>query len=451
MADQRCRVTVVGEHRRVSLAVPAAAPIAEYVTTIAGLCGQPEDDSFPAVWSLAAPGLPPYPVTISLDSAGVLDGQVLYLRDLAEGEDDEVIVAELEEAVEGAAEPFERWTWTRRNRAVTWIALAACWLVGALIALAVTGAPHVNGGVPVALGLGSGIVSAGLVMAARRRDWPLPPALLFGLALSVLPEMAVAGRFALPGPVAPVTVALAASVGLLIGSVFCIAAIPDAVMVPVPVGALVGFLSMVLLAGLGADGAQSAALVVVVSLGLTSVAPQAIGALVATSSADSESEPPQSDETADQVRRAWWLLAAVNVVLSVALAIALVVLASSPNVFAVSLAACAAAALVLRVGTRRYLTEIVPMVLAGAAGILTLLLELPRWLAGASWSGALAVVIVGFGLFVAGLAGALRPGHPGERRRFLGPVGVLLGIASVPLMLGVFHVFGHLETLGHHL
>lgn len=58
MADQQCRVTVVGQRRRVDLAVPATAPIGEYVGELAGMCGESDDDAMPAAWSLAPYGMP---------------------------------------------------------------------------------------------------------------------------------------------------------------------------------------------------------------------------------------------------------------------------------------------------------------------------------------------------------------------------------------------------------
>src|ERR1700722_19642994 len=124
VADRLCRVTVVGETRRVDLAVPAQAPIAEFISTLAGLCAQDDDAAFPAVWSLAVPGRAPFPLHASLDQAGVLDGQVLYLRDLAAGEANEPVVLDIAEAVEEATDELGRWAWTPRSRDVTMLAAA---------------------------------------------------------------------------------------------------------------------------------------------------------------------------------------------------------------------------------------------------------------------------------------------------------------------------------------
>jgi len=450
VADQRCRVTVVGDSRRVDLAVPAAAPIAEYVTMLADLCGPADDDTFPAVWSLAVPGRAPFPVTSSLDAAGVLDGQVLYLRDVASGEADEPIALDFEEAVEQAAEPFERWSWTQGTSAVTTLSLGGCWLVATLVTLAVAGVPQGSRGMLAALALISAIFSSGLVATARRRQWPLPPALQLGLALSALPELAVAARFIVASTAGPATVVLAASVGLLIGSLFCLAALPSTVTMLAPAAALAELGVAILVSALRADGTESAALVVVLTLALISIAPQAIGALVASSLFAARDDGPDGEVASDQIKQAWWLLAAVNVVLAVASALALVVLADSSNALALALAGCGSVAMVLRAGTRRYLSEIVPALTAGGAGVLALLLESPRWLDGAAWSGAVAATVVGLAVMLTGLARSFG-GQPRRWQRFLGPVGVLVGVASVPLMLGVFGLFGHLETLGHHL
>ena len=53
MAETLCRVTVVGERRRVDLALPASDPIAEFVPQLVRMCGQPLEDTLPAAWSLA--------------------------------------------------------------------------------------------------------------------------------------------------------------------------------------------------------------------------------------------------------------------------------------------------------------------------------------------------------------------------------------------------------------
>src|ERR1700729_1328372 len=85
MIDGRSRVTVIGTRKRVDVALPAAAPIGEHSAGLASLCGpaQASPGALPPAWSLAVAGGAPLPLSASLEESGVLDGQVLYLRDLA--------------------------------------------------------------------------------------------------------------------------------------------------------------------------------------------------------------------------------------------------------------------------------------------------------------------------------------------------------------------------------
>jgi hypothetical protein len=127
--DTHCRVTVVGGSRRVELALPARAPLAEFVSSLAPLCGEPESEALPPGWSLAPVGQRPLPLSASLAGAGVVDGAVLYLRDVLEGEADEPLVLDVQEAVVEADARLVtlRWDGGRGTRAVVALGLAALW------------------------------------------------------------------------------------------------------------------------------------------------------------------------------------------------------------------------------------------------------------------------------------------------------------------------------------
>ncbi|WP_405426175.1 EsaB/YukD family protein [Streptomyces erythrochromogenes] len=133
MPDERCRVTVVGERRRVDLALPAQAPIAEYAPRLAALCGQPESEAMPPVWSLAESGGLPMAPGDSLAGAGITDGATLYLRDHRDGEWGELTVTDLDEQVTAARADSGLWSARRRAQAVLGAGLlvtvaAAGWL-----------------------------------------------------------------------------------------------------------------------------------------------------------------------------------------------------------------------------------------------------------------------------------------------------------------------------------
>ena len=113
MIDGRSRVTVIGARRRVDVALPAGAPIGEYSAGLAGLCGQDSHRALPPAWSLAVAGAAPLPLSASLADSGVVDGQVLYLRDLARHLGEEMTVEDIPELIAGEAESQRRGGWPR--------------------------------------------------------------------------------------------------------------------------------------------------------------------------------------------------------------------------------------------------------------------------------------------------------------------------------------------------
>src|SRR5262245_62067260 len=119
MADEYCRITVVGDRRQVDLAVPAGAPITDYVDDLARLVSQEENDLMPPAWSLATGLAGAFPPERSLSELGIADGQVLYLRDLLAGELDEPVVLDVAEQVAQASGQFLDRPWTPVARAAT--------------------------------------------------------------------------------------------------------------------------------------------------------------------------------------------------------------------------------------------------------------------------------------------------------------------------------------------
>lgn len=438
MADQLCRVTVVGERRRADLAVPAQAPIAEYISALAGLCQQSDDAAFPAVWSLATAGRAPFPLHSSLDQAGILDGQVLYLRDLAAGEADEPVVLDIEEAVAAATDELGRWAWTPRSRSAALLAGGAGWLAAALIILAA--AP---GGISArllsGLAIGAGAASAAVAAVVTRQRRPVPAPAGLALALSVVAEFAVGGGF-LPGHPAPAAVAGGAAAGCFVAFL----AVRDVLTLPLPVLAVITLVLTAALALLRAGAAPAASVIAVAGLVLLAAGPQLAGHAVAYPQLTGA--PPGSGDVPDQVRRAWLLLTVWSTLAGLLTAADLVLLTTFPGWYAQALAGCAGLALVLGAGGGRQLTQVLPNAAAGAAGLLALMLELPARLHLPPWSGPLAATMAGLAILSAAFA-----------RSSAGPGGLvrgttlLLRAVCAALMIGSFGVFSQLLSLGHRL
>lgn len=453
MTDQHCRVTVVGEHRRVDLALPARAPIAEYVMTLAGMCEQPDDDVNPAAWSLATAGHAPLSLASSLDTAGVTDGQVLYLRDITAGDADEPVIRDIDETVAEVTGRFDRWAWTPAARAVTQLAVAGGWLLATALVLAFM-APHRGSPLPGVLALAGAICAISLAACAYRRRWPVPVWLPRVLAVSAIAEFAVAGRLLVAAEPAsggrPGALALATAAGAAAGSLAALAAVPSTVTLALPLLAVPAVAAAATLAALHASATESVAVVCVIAVGLGSFAPWSAGHLVAYSPFENRHRITDPDAVDDQVRRAWILLAAWNSVLGATEAGCLLRLGMSASPIALALAGCVSLSLLLHAGEGRQLFDVVPVAVAGTVGVFTLALAAPERFGAPWWTGPLACSAAGALLLLGGVALAFRRA-PGRRPGWFTPVANLLGVASVPLMVAVFGVFGHLANLGHHL
>jgi type VII secretion integral membrane protein EccD len=470
IADQYCRVTVVGPQRRVDIAIPANAPIVEYVMTIARLSGElyGDDDSdrgsLPPAWSLALTGSRPLPLESSLADAGITDGSVLYLRDAAAGEEDDPVVTDVEEAVVEAADRFGR-AWTPRVRAATELAAGAFWLAGTVGAFAV-----VSGRLPAAgprllsaLGIVAAIVSAGLAGAARQRSWPVSPWLRTGLAVASVPLLAASAALLTGAGATPPQVAAAAAAGALVGALFGLAACPGPITAGLTAAAGLVLIVAGVLVALRADGTECAGVVAVVAMWLYDLAPGSVAALVARTGTASQLEA-DLPTVAAHVRQAQGLVFAWQVVLAVLAALAVSWLAGSSQTFAFALAACVSLGLVLASGGYIRATGVIPGAAAGAVGLLGVLLLVPGTLSAPWWTGPLACAVIGLGLLALGIGhsfAATDPAgpdvRPSWRTRKEKPsvwpraVAALLRVATIPLLVGIFGAFGHLITVGRGL
>ncbi|GLZ16202.1 hypothetical protein Acsp04_64370 [Actinomadura sp. NBRC 104425] len=445
MADERCRITVVGERRQVDVAVPAHAPIAEYASMLADLCGQDGSDAMPPAWSLAPAGRPPLQPDVTLGSAGVVDGETLYLRDLLEGEIDGPVVSDIEEEI--AQLEDDGTMWNARTRAYTTVVVGLLVLVGAAVALgAAGGAPGaVAAGVPL---FATGLAAPLLAWNAAGKHWPVPAAVRTALAAAAAPLLTGA-VLALPlsGTGARLAAALAAA---LTGALAAYLAAPSAPTMVLLLGCGAALLLAVPLTVAGADAAQAAAVVAVVVFHLLAALPR-LASQVATL-------PPgaaEMDDVADTVRRVQRLLILLNTACCLTIMACLGVLSLSDDWFALGLTLCLGVALLCRASGSRLTVVVASLLLSGLVGLGALVLRVPDRLPELGlpdWSGPLVLVLVGVVVLWAGLVMCLRSSLQqvdfGERWRWPGSLAAFLGAVSVPVAAGVFGVFQALLDAG---
>jgi hypothetical protein len=96
---------------------------------------------------------------------------------------------------------------------------------------------------------------------------------------------------------------------------------------------------------------------------------------------------------------------------------------------------------------------VVPLLVAGGAALLTLLVFGPGNLGWPSWVSPVGLVAVAVILIVTGFRRLMRnPDLPAAARPgWLGGFGSMLGGAGVALAIAALGAFGHLVSLGHHL
>ncbi|MFD8384648.1 EsaB/YukD family protein [Streptomyces sp. NPDC059679] len=445
MPDERCRVTVVGERRQVDLALPAQAPIAEYVPRLATLCGQPESEGMPPVWTLTLSGGSPMAPGDTLSGAGIVDGATLYLHDQRAAELSELTVTDLDEQIANAREDGGLWSARRRAQSVL-----GAGLVVMVISAAWLGA-HRIAGVTVLFFALAALCSVLLAWYSERKNWPLPRSVRQLFALAACPLLACAGLGApVHGPVATsVLVMGAAVIGALAGVV--------AFLVPATVVlltlTLVTALFVVPLAVLDASLISSAAVVALVLFVLTGLLPRITSqiAVLVPDGPDTGAPALGSEDVAAVVRRGNGLLTFLSIVTATILTAALLTLTTSRDVYALFLVACVSVGLLLQAGSVRVLSGVIPQLSAGVLGLLALAVRVPEYLFDSRTAGPLAgfaagVVLVACGLFLA-FGAALRPIEP-ERPSWPGAVVTALAVVALPLTAGVSGLFGWLANLG---
>ncbi len=451
MADAQCRVTVVGAGKRADVALPASAAIGEYIDSLAQLCGQMTEDTFPAAWSLEPPGGRPLPPTTSLAAAGITDGQLLYLCDVTAGEYDEPLVLEADEFVAGAAGRISGPRWDKRARAAATVVTGALWLAAAAVGWLRTGPWH--GAVAGPLALAAGAVLVVLAWAARSGRMGIATPVRLVLALGAVPCLAVCGWFtgasAGGGHVTAGVTGLC--VGGVVGALAGLAAMPGiatlgAAVIVVTAGTTGGLLS-----ALGATADQSATVVALLGFGLLVLAPELAGRICQLWSLLA-----REDDMAPAVVRAYRLMIAGDCVASLALAVALAVAGLTASPYAAGFTACLSCAVLLRAGSYRFLAGAVPPILAGATGLYVITLAAPRTVGAPAWLPPVAGLALGVAAVAAGAGMGFHRVALGDKAQEQWPAwarlaSVTCAIAALPLAAGMFGLFGTMMSMGRHV
>jgi len=452
LIDVRCRVTVIGAQNRVDIALPAETPIAEYSDALARMCGQPEDDSLPAAWSLAPAAGAPFPLTSSLAGQGVEDGAVLYLRDTLAGEETEPAVRTVWEVVSDLTRDSTASRWDIRAGGRLAVVLGAFWLAAAL-------AYHgLSGHRGVLLGVLAGVAGLGTAVLARvlkRHPRVLPERLRALLACAAVP---CAGLIAVLAPGPPgldVTHLLYLEVGVLLGLVVALAAVPGVLLSALTLLTGIATVLTGVPALTHAPAPAVAATVVVAGVLFLAVAPRTAGALVAASwlSMSSATVEPEADPEllARRLADAHRILVLLISVVSVAIGAGLVVLTADFAPFPLAVAATATAVLFLRAGTFRLASEAVIPVVTGTVGLFRLL-TLPARAGGPDAYVLPVLLTAGLLAMAVGvpvlLWGAGRKPAPDDRPSGWGPVLTVGQIVLPALLLGVYGLYATLWSVG---
>ncbi|WP_432827548.1 EsaB/YukD family protein [Dactylosporangium sp. CA-092794] len=459
MVDELSRITVIGARRRVDIAVPSRAPVGEYVTRLADLCGQDRDNVLPAAWSLAPAGGAVLPLNASLADAHVPDGQVLYLRDLTDRSNADPVVDELDEVV---AEAADRHRWGILPRGVVLTVLGLLWVAATALYLAVrTGPADVL--VPAVALSGTAVVLLAAAWSMAQRRGGIPPVLVLLTSLSAVPCLAGAGVL--------VAVALAgaqygwagAVIGANAGAAMAIAAAPEPVLLAVELQLAVAGLLTPIVIGAGLHGDGLAALAAVTAIGLLATARWSAGGITAAASRPPRPDAGFAGEVTALLVRGSRLLAVVMAGPAVVLVAATGTLANSDNGWAALLALIAVVGLLGRTAQTAFGAELVVLGTAGFTALFVLLVALSRRLA----LGGLGVLLLAVvGLFVVGLGVSMvlrhrppppapPPGGPEDvigatppiRRTVAEVLVTLCDLAALPVAMGAFGLLGSLSVL----
>jgi type VII secretion integral membrane protein EccD len=233
VAGDVCRITVVGPRHQVDLSLPAGVPFAQLFPAIAHFSRLDAREA-PGGWVLQRLGQRPFPPSVTPAAAGLLDGELVYLRPRVV-ELPEVLSDDIADEIAGVHDGPGRWTSVDARR-VALCAGALALAAGAIvIARSALPAPTAVAGVMTLLLLAAagsvaraaGDTLAGVVLGYAALPyaflagldavgtphaggpWPAgAPGALAGFALTALAAVLAAGAVTLPAFLGPAVAAL---------------------------------------------------------------------------------------------------------------------------------------------------------------------------------------------------------------------------------------------------
>jgi hypothetical protein len=249
-------------------------------------------------------------------------------------------------------------------------------------------------------------------------------------------------------------------VGALAGALLAYVAAPGVVTCAVVVAAAISAVTGMVLALLGADGTRTAAVAAVVAFVLLSFAAPTTSGVVAYAyrragerGVPGEGGAEEGDRVGQAVRTATTLLAVWTCGLAAVLVVSLVALAASGSAYGSWLCLCLGVALLLRAGEARLIAEVVPITVAGAAGLCMLPVLGADALGWSGWTAPACACLVAVALLAYGFRNLTRrdvlPARP--RPGWLTSVASVLGGAGFAFAVATFGAFGWMFTFGQGL
>ncbi len=434
----QCRLTVVGTRRRLDLAVPDDVAIVSLMGDLIALLDEPEPGLSPRTWTLARLGHDPLPPGRSLRDLGVVDGEVLYLRDRHRAQ----APSRVEDVIEAVQDDVEAADdlWSPRWRAL--LSLTTAFLASAALgAYLLTAAPDDQGLIAVAGGLAAALLLAGRVLHRLGRDLPASGAVLASWPVAAATGAAVPAAADLATAVASGTVALA--VVITLGAAAVPPVRPPALGVAPGLLLLAGWAGCVQLGTPMTPTGGAVALLAVLLVGLLPRLAVGAGGLAVLDDVALAGSPVDAARVSDAVGRSHrtltWSLVSVC---AVALA-ALCDLAWERTGWSLAAGGVLALALLLRARGFLRAPQVLTVVTAGvfgagvvAAGILEATVDAADrpavGIAGLAGLVALLVVLS---------AGRLRPSAAARTRRLLDLAERLAVMAAVPVVAGLLGLY----------
>ncbi|CAM5608080.1 type VII secretion integral membrane protein EccD [Streptomyces griseorubiginosus] len=449
-----CRLTIAGPGGRADLAVPVTAPVSALLPVL--LRHVPADPARPAgTWTLQRLGEPPLDLDATPQTAGLLHGDVLYLRPA----DDQMPELEFDDASDGVAHAVgardDRWRPETTRR--LFLALACLVLLAFAAAVPLAGKGAV---VPVLYGVAA--VGLGAVCTLDQR-WSADRgiAVVTGLgacAFAVLTGLTAADRdTGLTAP-RPGGIALGAVCGVLVAAVVLLptARVPLAVTGTALFAPALAAFTAGLAAATGWDAARSLSVVAVAAFLFGHLAPRAALRLARVrvpqlphnaAELQEDVEPHQEQSLTLRAAAADALLTVFTVSVALLCVADFAVLAFAGGWVAWAFPLVFSGAALLRAKSLNVVWQRVPVTFSGVLGMLSVLLS---WTAAASGTGTRCALLLG--LLVAAvllLVGAWRLPHT----RLLPVWGhtadvleLLTALALLPLLLQLLHVYAHVRN-----